>query len=39
MIRFCDRYRGELRSIERRRCDINIDELRQALSSRHALSL
>ena len=39
MIRFCDRYRGELRSIERRRCDINIDELRQELSSRHALSL
>jgi len=39
MIRFCDRYRTELRYIERHRADIDIDGLRQELNIRHALGV
>jgi len=37
MIRFCDRYRTELRYIERHRLDVDIDGLRQELNTRYAL--
>jgi LPS sulfotransferase NodH len=39
MIRFCDRYRTELRYIERHRSDVDIDGLRQELNTRHALGV
>jgi LPS sulfotransferase NodH len=39
MILFCDRYRSELRYIERHRADIDIDGLRQELNTRHALAV
>ena len=37
MIRFCDRYRNELRQIDRHRVDIDIETLRRELSSHHHL--
>jgi len=39
MIEFCDRYRSELRYIERHRTDIDVDGLRQELNTRHALAV
>jgi LPS sulfotransferase NodH len=39
MIDFCDRYRSELRYIERHRVDIDVDGLRQDLNDRFALGL
>lgn len=37
MIRFCDRYRDELRYIERHRNDVDVEGLRQELNDRFAL--
>lgn len=39
LILFCDRYRSELRYIERHRLDVDIDGLRQELNVRHQLAL
>ena len=39
MIAFCDRYRNELRYVERHRADIDIDGLRQELNTRHRLDV
>jgi len=39
MIEFCDRYRGELRYIERHRNDVDIDGLRQELNTRYLLTV
>ena len=39
MIVFCDRYRNELRYIDRRRPDIDVDGLRQELNDRFALGV
>jgi hypothetical protein len=39
MIEFCDRYRSELRYVERHRNDIDIDGLRQELQTRHLLTV
>ncbi len=39
MIVFCDRYRSELRYVERHRADIDIDGLRQELNTRHQFDL
>lgn len=39
MVVFCDRYRNELRYIERRRLDVDIDALRHELNARHALGV
>ena len=38
MIDFCDRYRTELRYVERHRANIDIDGLRQELNARHSLT-
>jgi LPS sulfotransferase NodH len=37
LVEFSDRYRNELRHVERHRLDLGIDELRQELNTRHAL--
>jgi LPS sulfotransferase NodH len=39
MIVFCDRYRTQLRYIDRHRADVDIDSLRQELSTRFALGV
>jgi LPS sulfotransferase NodH len=39
MVEFCDRYRSELRYVERHRNDVDIDGLRQDLYARHQLSV
>ncbi len=39
MVAFCDRYREELRCIERRRNDVDVNALRQELNTRHRLGL